>query len=1152
LWGEALDGLLYSRSLEAMSAYYIRLSNCGGTATLVAATENIPFGPLLDPWPTDPRTSIQDFGYYGWPSLVHTDRTQEIVDPLTGGRVKKVTLPTDSPRATSMSARTLIYASSTGTNWTTPTATDLDDAGLTKAFTDTQDILFIPRSDNNNTDDHHYQMVLTAKAWMSAGTGEELKAQVCICSGTGAMQQMSDWQDITLTTSLATYTVGDTTGPLTTYWMHGKSHLPEGLWNGTATVRGFCFRKKVASAGVLNIDFLSFTATLSEQFGNSTSLPNNCAPSFTTDPSTGTKRWVMCYFADRSGSGGGRFYSFSPDDGEAHYLGPMYFSATTTGLGLSSGAALGSVAWGGPRTFYWTYNSTSPSESRVIKCVAPMTSGLLTTDSTVAYTSSVSPPWLQTPTCSVITPSGFRLEDQALLLQVNGQSHPHYSTYWQGRNAGAWQLSHVSRDEKIYIVGAGAQAIGKWLMVFDPNATPPASCFPTPGTCVGAVVALAATGISQGPSGLQAGSDLSQGCKFNVYASIDNLDWIGIGCSRQATTSSSETQNLWGGPYSVITASALTASNSDTVVTLAAQDGHYDFKDQFGTGAGSDTDDDRMPLIVGSVLAYAPTGSDTDAKVGLEHMEVVSISEGPPRVLTLRRGTDIVNSPYFAGLGLSLGFSNPAVSIPSGSRLYQVTRARMFSLNGGQQTWYWNWERDPFGLSNMIPPFDGHSNQFLPAANTITTSTDTANYSSPQISAYRNCCDHSTWALGLRVGQTNGTGCSQHFSGSEVCYYVQTQYPGQSTQINTVATFKVAQIPRFAGQTKTPLTDNDTHIKRQHFTATGRELNAAVDTKPLRGFGTQTNSIVATTTSIYKITTTLDLLPKIFPLDFYSGDRILRNISGPGACDSAPNGANCLTDTKYHAACLAINANECFNASTGSQSAANAYGVAPLRTVSSSAAGSSVSFGGGYPRTEFSFHAHSRVNMTGFGILQADLGYEDVKGARNRMMALSYVKPFVQQQLNLAFVLTDNSWAFWNGDAQGVAQWYAVKLPPFPDLSSLDRLTFVRVPVSLYHTTAAKFRVEFGYLENGTATQYYCSPNRLEACSIDSATVSESNPFKWAHESPGYITCSSNRCVAEIPRIPGRIVYSRALFYDNTTNCSLGPCLIETKVLPPQ
>jgi hypothetical protein len=38
-----------------------------------------------------------------------------------------------------------------------------------------------------------------------------------------------------------------------------------------------------------------------------------------------------------------------------------------------------------------------------------------------------------------------------------------------------------------------------------------------------------------------------------------------------------------------------------------------------------------------------------------------------------------------------------------------------------------------------------------------------------------------------------------------------------------------------------------------------------------------------------------------------------------------------------------------------------------------------------------------------------------------------------------------------------------------------------------------------------------------------------------------YVSCSSSRCQAEIPRIPGRIFFSRALFYDGSNN------LIETR-----
>src|SRR5690349_22678421 len=59
-----------------------------------------------------------------------------------------------------------------------------------------------------------------------------------------------------------------------------------------------------------------------------------------------------------------------------------------------------------------------------------------------------------------------------------------------------------------------------------------------------------------------------------------------------------------------------------------------------------------------------------------------------------------------------------------------------------------------------------------------------------------------------------------------------------------------------------------------------------------------------------------------------------------------------------------------------------------------------------------------------------------------------------------------------------------------------------------------------------------------DVCSSDL----ESAPFKWMSETSSYVSCSSSRCQAEIPRIRAGFFFSRALSYDGSNN------LLETRV----
>jgi hypothetical protein len=73
----------------------------------------------------------------------------------------------------------------------------------------------------------------------------------------------------------------------------------------------------------------------------------------------------------------------------------------------------------------------------------------------------------------------------------------------------------------------------------------------------------------------------------------------------------------------------------------------------------------------------------------------------------------------------------------------------------------------------------------------------------------------------------------------------------------------------------------------------------------------------------------------------------------------------------------------------------------------------------------------------------------------------------------------------------------AVKLPPFTPADAVDRSTFIRAPINITTPTGlgiATATVQFGYLEQGTGTDFFCT-SRRETCVAVASTVTDATPF---------------------------------------------------------
>ncbi len=88
-----LDGRRYSRALQAMTQHYFQIT-CGlDQATGSFSTTNIPLGAgYFDPVPVDPSAP----GVTAWPGFYGRNRSDSVIDPQTGLRILRGTLPQDS------------------------------------------------------------------------------------------------------------------------------------------------------------------------------------------------------------------------------------------------------------------------------------------------------------------------------------------------------------------------------------------------------------------------------------------------------------------------------------------------------------------------------------------------------------------------------------------------------------------------------------------------------------------------------------------------------------------------------------------------------------------------------------------------------------------------------------------------------------------------------------------------------------------------------------------------------------------------------------------------------------------------------------------------------------------------------------------------
>ena len=300
----------YSLALANTTTHYFRIT-CGvAQATGTFTTGNIALGSTYaDVLPTDP---LDNNGLYNYPSLDWSDRTERIVDPLTGADIRKVTLPNDfAETATNRSV-----GACSGSHWVKPeSCASLVGTAASYAGA-TQDILYAPAIFTSaNGTKLVDRLNVSLRASISGTPGGDDKF-LDICMTVDGRSCASPWKAIDLTTCSSSSVQGDckNLGSREEMDFWGAATPIHG-WVAAST-EGFLIKPRMQGQYTISISGIQYTAKTVGMPG----FPAHAGQpmcSFVPIVEGGTT-FYLCYTQTAR-----KLYSVDVTNGRAYYLGPI-------------------------------------------------------------------------------------------------------------------------------------------------------------------------------------------------------------------------------------------------------------------------------------------------------------------------------------------------------------------------------------------------------------------------------------------------------------------------------------------------------------------------------------------------------------------------------------------------------------------------------------------------------------------------------------------------------------------------------------------------------------------------------------------------------------------------------------------------------------
>ncbi len=286
---------------------------------------------------------------------------------------------------------------------------------------------------------------------------------------------------------------------------------------------------------------------------------------------------------------------------------------------------------------------------------------------------------------------------------------------------------------------------------------------------------------------------------------------------------------------------------------------------------------------------------------------------------------------------------------------------------------------------------------------------------------------------------------------------------------------------------------------------TGSELNGG------SGFGQMTVSPVAGTSKSYLVTECCASGPpdyKRLPLFGNVGRYLLNEVSGPATGNTA--------DLPDYSFCRAFQPNECFQGS----SPGNIYVTASKIDIA--------------PRCASNQNAQSipcifQMSPWAGQVVQFRIDVVDASGVTGRKFGYADSLPGLQYQFSNCRVTPEAAFMFCPSDwLDGVhPEWLAYRIAPMIPIDSVNRTTFVRIPVTATGVPgASKIRARFGYLENGDSQHLLRCTRYAQDCSTEIPSGSPTDPYSFTNEAVTRQNCPDQTvCSISIPALSNRVLY---------------------------